>query len=359
MSEVYKLTVLGDDLTERTVELTPYYKEKIDSYLTKIDLNNTSSMQYGIVGQNKLGSFSEAVLKQMRSRNTDGIDTTLSVLVSELKNFDKSIRKWRFSHLFESVKNRIIRINDEYEKIEKTVKGIELQLEKQYETLSVDLKLLEKMFEQNKQCFEDLSLYIYAGELKLKDIEEKVLPELKREAHEKNDPDLIHRSQVLEEQSLRLDRRVHNLKLSKVVSMQLASQIRLIQSNNTALSDKLYSCMVNTLPLWRNQMILSLNIANSQQALDTQNTISKLVNRVLKKNSKVLNRSSSEIARESEKDIVNISTLQQLNKGLISTVHEVLNTQQEARLLRSQAESDLVKSELELSRLSSNLNTLN
>lgn len=352
MNEIHQLTILGDDLIERSVSITSAYREKVEIYKAKIDLNTTSSMQYGIVGQNKLGDFTEAVLKQMRSRNITGIDETLSLLVNELKAFDKAISKWSLRKLFEGNKKRIIRINSEYQKIESTISKIELKLEQQYQTLSVDLKLLEKMFDQNKECFQDLSFYIYAGESKLKELKEEILPNLKLES---NNSKSKHQVQIMEEQTLRLEKRLHNLKLSKIVSMQLASQIRLIQSNNTSLLDKLHSCIVNTLPLWRNQMILSLNVANSQQVLEAQNTISKIVNKVLRRNSKTLRRSSTQIARENERDIVNLYTLQRINGDLLTTVYDVLNIQQQSRRIRTTAESALINTEKELNLLTTSL----
>lgn len=358
MGELKRLTILSDDLTEKSVEITPSYQEPIDKFKSKIDLNNTSAMQYGIISQNQLGDFSEMVLRQMRSENAVGIDSTLNTLVLELKTFDKAISKWSICRLFESNKKRILRINNEYAKIERTVSGIEHQLEKQYQTLSVDLKLLEKMFEQNKQHFENLSLYIYAGELKSEELNKEILPRLKKEAIEKQDNQLQFEAQKLEEQTVRLDKRLHNLRLSKVVSMQLAAQIRLIQSNNTSLLDKLQSCMLNTLPLWRNQMILSLNIANSQQALEAQRTLSKFINKVLRRNSKTLRKSSSQIARETEREVVNLSTLQRINGDLLTTVYDVLNVQQEGRLIRGQAEASLLVAEKELSGLASGLENI-
>lgn len=355
MSDIHQLTILGDDLIEKSVTITPIQEKKIEFYKSKIDLNTTSAMQYGIVGQNKLADFSEAVLKQMRSKSVTGIDETLAVLIYELKKFDKSISKWSFWKLFESNKNRIVRVNSEYSKVEPIISKTELQLDRQYQTLSVDLKLLEKMFEQNKEYFEDISYYIYAGELKLKEINEDILPKLKSEGLVMEQSDLNTNAQKLEEQALRLDRRLHNLKLSKVVSMQLAAQIRLIQSNNTSLLDKLQSCIVNTLPLWRNQMILSLNVANSQQALEAQNTISKFVNKVLRKNSKSLRKSSVDIARESERDVVNLHTLQQINGDLLATVYEVVNVHEKSRQIRSTAEATLFNAEKELIQLTKTL----
>lgn len=358
MSELHRLTILSDDLIERSVDITPPYQELIDKFKSKIDLNNTSAMQYGIVSQNQLGAFSEMVLKQMRSKTTSGIDDTLSRLVLELKIFDKSISKWSIRRLFESNKKRIIRINNEYQKIEKTVSDIERQLDHQYQTLSVDLKLLEKMFEQNKQHFENLSLYIYAGELKSRELNDDILPRLKEEALEKQDNQLQFVAQTMEEQTTRLDKRVHNLKLSKVVSMQLAAQIRLIQSNNTSLLDKLQSCILNTLPLWRNQMILSLNVANTQQVSEAQRTLSKFINKVLRRNSRALRKSSSRIARESERELVGLSTLQGINGDLLTTVYDVLNVQQEGRRLRGQAEASLLVTEQELTQLAGGLENI-
>jgi len=351
MTHIHKLTLLGDDLIEKSVEVTPVYQQKINSYLSRIDLTNTGVVNFGIVGQNKLSSFSETVLKQMRSSNTNDIDNTLNKLTLELKVFDKAINGWSLKRLFEGTNKRIKRINAEYSRIEDTMQGIERVLEKQYRTLLVDLKLLEKLFDQNKQTYEDLSLYIYAGEIKLDEINEKILPELKRNKAE-NRIDMGGRIQKLEELVMYLERRIHNLRLSRVISLQLASQIKLIQSNNTGLVDKLYSCMANTIPLWRNQMILSLNVGNSQQAIETQNLISKFINKFLKRNNKTLMRSNRQLAQENVNTIVNLSTLQKINADLLQTVSSVINTQQEARRLKGSTENTLLNAERELVQLS-------
>lgn len=355
MGELRMVTVLSDDLTEQWVDITPSYQEQIDRFKSKIDLNSTSAMHYGIVSQNQLSAFSETVLKQMRARATVGIDNTLNILVLGLQSFDKSISRWSICRLFESDKKRILRVSNEYQKTEKTILSIERQLEQQHKTLSVDLKLLEKMFELNKQHFEDLSLYVYAGELKYKELNERTLPRLKKEALERQDTQLQFEVQRLEQQTVRLDKRVHDLRQSKVISMQLAAQIRLIQKNNTALLDKLQACMQNTLPLWRNQMILSLNVANTQQVLEAQRTLSEFINKVLLRNSKVLRKSSSQIARENEREVVDLSTLQHINGDLLTTVYEVLNVQQEGRRLRGQAEERLLVAEKELNQLARGL----
>lgn len=351
MGGLHKLTILGDDLIEKPVDITDKYRVQIDQFKSKIDLSNASVMQYGIVAQNQLGTFSDMVLKQMRLKTGIGVDSTLGSLIFELEHFNKSISRWSIFRLFESNRMRIIRINNEYKKIEKTIVGIERQLEQHYQTLSVDLKLLEKMFEQNKLHFESLSLYIYAGELKSEEINNEILPRLQREALEKQDNDLQQAARNMEEQLARLDKRMHNLKLSKVVSMQLASQIRLVQSNNASLLDRLQSCMLNTLPLWRNQMILSLNVANTQQILEAQHYLSKFINKVMRRSSKALRKSGSQIARENEREIINLSTLQHLNKDLLATVYDVLEVQQEARYLRGQAETSLLMVEKELAQL--------
>lgn len=351
MRESYQITVLGDDLIEKSIDINSSHQEQIMKIKSKIDLNNTSAMQYGIVSQNQLGTFSEVVLAQMRSENTIGIDTTLETLVSELRNFDRSISRWSILRLFESTEKRIHRINSGYKNTEEIIFDIECELEKQHKKLSVDLKVLEKMFEENKQHFENLSLYIYAGESRIEELCNNVLPSLKIESVEKNDEQLKFEIIRLEKQIERLKKRIQDLKLSKIVSMQLASQIRLIEQNNTLLLDKLQSCRMNTLPLWKNQMILSLNIAKTQQILRTQYSLSGFFNKILRRNNKSLQNVTSQITRDNEREEMGISTLQDINRGLLSNVYDVLNTEETNGQIRKEAETNLLLAKKELQEL--------
>lgn len=328
MNNLPQLPILGDDLIEISVEITTVHKKKIDQLKSHIDLSNTSIQHFGIVSQNQLGTFSEIVLKQIRSEEALGIDTTLTMLVSELERFDKSINRWSFFSILESTESKISRINNEYQNTAKIILSIERELEKQHKKLSVDQKILEKMFDENKSHFENISLYIYAGELKIKEIHEDILPRLKTDVLNLSNKELNVDPDQLEAQISRFENRLQDLKLSKIVSIQLATQIRLMQSNNAILIDKLQSCIINTLPLWKNQTVLSLNIAKSQQTLQTHGSLTKIINKLLIRNSKDLHKTTSQASKQKEEKVIELSTFKNINQNLLSSVNDALSAQQ-------------------------------
>ena len=332
-----------------TIELTAAEQEKVTVYKSKIDLSSKSNIiQYGASAQNQMVSFSENVLQQVRTKDLGAVGDTLSGLVAEIKTFDKAINKKGIFAFFQNLKRKIIHLKAEYTRIEKNMGQLEIQMEKHYQTLMKDINVFDRLFEQNGQYYRDLSLYIYAGEEKLKEVRENILPAMKTETEEKNDQQLIQKYNDLKQQVTQFDKKIHDLKLSRMISLQLAPQIRLIQNNSAVLMDKIHSSIVNTLPLWRNQMVLALGLVHSQQALDAQRAVSNATNQMLQRNSEMLRSSSTQIAIENERGIVDMETLHKVNTDLFATIDEVMRIQEDGREKRQAAEIELRKVENDL-----------
>jgi uncharacterized protein YaaN involved in tellurite resistance len=319
-------------LTIERTQLTPADEEKIVRYKTTINLaaaGKSHIIQYGAEAQHKMVSFSETVLSQVRNKDVGEVGDILSGLVTNLRTFDKSIHKPGILSFFQSLKKKILRIKAEYTKIEKNVVQVEHQLERHYQTLLKDIHLFDKLYEQNEQCFKDLSLYIYAGEDKLAETDrEKLSDTEKAQLHQ-------------------FEKKLHDLKLSRMISFQLAPQIRLVQSNSIVLMEKIQSSIVNTLPLWRNQMVLALGLVHTQQALEAQRAVTEATNQLLRRNSEILHTSSAQIAKENERSIVDVETLQKVNTELFATINDVMAIQQEGRQKRLAAEKELLTIEHE------------
>ena len=338
--------------TTEIVNLSPEEREKVELYKSKIDLGSKSNIiQYGAASQNQMVAFSEEVLRQVRTKDMGAVGDTLAGLVSDLKVFDKAISQSGFRSFFQQLRKKIIRIKAEYEKIEKNVVQVEVQLERHYQTMLKDINLFDKLFEKNEQHFRELSLYIYAGEEKLTEVKEQILSALQEEYNQNSDPQTEQKIKDLLQQIDQFEKKIHDLKLSRVISLQLAPQIRLVQNNSMVLMDKIHSSIVNTLPLWRNQMVLALGLVHSQQALEAQRAVTNATNQMLQRNSEMLRNSSAQIARENERSIVDIETLKKVNTDLFATIDEILKIQQEGRQKRQASEVELKKVEDELSKI--------
>lgn len=338
--------------SSETLVLTPEEKEKVELYKSKIDLNNKSCIiEYGSASQSKMVSFSETVLNQIRNKDMGGIGDVLSGLVSDLKTFDKSINKPKgFFGFINSLKKKAVYIKAQYSKMETNVVQVERQLEKHYQTLLKDIHLFDRLYEQNEQYYREISLYIHAGEEKIKEIEQNILPELKEQAENSNDPKDEQQYRHMDQQLNQFEKKIHDLKLSRMISLQLVPQIRLVQNNSSMLMDKIHSSIVNTLPLWRNQMVLALGLVHSQQALEAQKAVNDATNKMLQRNSEMLKTSSVKIAKENERSIVDIETLRKVNADLFTTIEDVLTIQKESREKRKLAEKELINVENEFKK---------
>ena len=327
----------------KTFVLTPEEKTKIEQYKSKINLDDRSSIiEYGAATQSKMVAFSETVLSRIKNKDLGFVGETLSGLVSDLKTFNHAInRPGGIMGFLMSLKKKVLYIKAEYSKIETNVVLVERQLEKHYQTLLKDIHLFDGLYEQNEQYYRELSLYIQAGEDKVKEMRQTVLPQLQAAAEQTGDPHLAQQHKNTEQQVGQFEKKLHDLKISRMISLQLAPQIRLVQNNSAMLMDKIHSSIVNTLPLWRNQMVLALGLVHSQQAFEAQKAVNDATNQMLQRNSEMLRTSSVKIAVESERSIVDIETLKKINNDLFATIDDVLKIQNESRLKRQAAEKEL------------------
>ena len=328
-------------------------KEAIDEFNGMIDINDsTQILQFGAAAQEKISKFSDSILEDVRTKNAGEVGDLLANLVSQIKSFDsdisKSNKRGLIAKIFSNAKKELDFIIAKYSKIEKNIDGIENKLEKDKIQMLKDITVFDTMYEKNLEYFKELSLYIIAGERKLKELREVELPKLVKQAEESKDQLDTQKVNDMENLINRFEKKIYDLKTTRIISIQMAPQIRLLQNNEAELAEKIQSSITNTIPLWKNQMVLALGINNAKQALKTQQAVSKLTNDMLVKNSETLKQGSVEIAEESEKAIVNVETLQKTNQNLIETLDKVIEIHKNGRIRRQEAEKTLEEIEKEL-----------
>lgn len=334
-------------------ELSEEEKEAIEEFNKKIDVNDaTQVLQYGVAAQEKISKFSDSILEDVKTKGAGDVGDLLANLVSEIKSFDNDVSgkksKGLFAKLFSSAKKEFDYVVARYSKIEKNVDVIEGRLEKDKLQMLKDITIFDTMYDKNLEYFKELSLYIIAGERKLKELREVELPKLKAEAEKSKDQLDVQKVNDMENVINRFEKKIYDLKTTRIISIQMAPQIRMLQNNESELVEKIQSSITNTIPLWKNQMVLALGINNAKQALKGQQEVSKLTNEMLVKNSETLKQGSIDIARESEKAIVNVETLQKTNQNLIETLDSVIKIHEEGRVKRAEAEKTLEDIEKEL-----------
>lgn len=328
--------------------LTPEEKKMVDDFVTQIDLNNSSVvLQFGAGAQKKIADFSETALSNVRSKDLGEIGELLSGVVYELKKFDEEEEKG-FLGLFKKGSNKIEAMKSKYDKAEVNINKICGVLEEHQIQLMKDTAMLDKMYDLNKNYFKELSMYILAGRKKLERARTEDLPKLMEKAQASNFPEDAQAVNDFVSLCDRFEKKIHDLELTRMVSIQMAPQIRLVQSNDTIMSEKIQSTLVNTIPLWKSQMVLALGINHSTQAAQAQREVTDMTNELLKKNAAVLKMATVETAREAERSVVDIETLKQTNESLISTLDEVVKIQTEGRQKRKEAEAELRRIEGEL-----------
>lgn len=355
---ISNLTQNSKEVTDEKIEKSLNYdelseseKKAVDEFITKIDvMDQNLVLQYGAKAQNKISAFSDNILEDVKTKDIGDTGELLANLVGEIKSFNSSIgtSKKGIFKLFNSAKKEISTIIAKYNKIEKNVDIIENSLEKNKVTLLKDIALFDTMYDKNLEYFKEISLYIIAGERKLEELKNKTLPAAKtkfEETHEQLDAQKI---QDLENQINRFEKKIYDLKTTRIISIQMAPQIRLLQNNDAELVEKIQSSITNTIPLWKNQMVLALGINNSKKALESQQAVSNLTNDMLKKNSETLKQGSIEIAEEAEKAIIDIETLKKTNQDLIETIDNVIKIHEEGHAKRMEAEAELENIEKEL-----------
>ncbi|MCR5800252.1 MAG: toxic anion resistance protein [Lachnospiraceae bacterium] len=331
--------------TQTTEDLTEDEKKVVNGYVNSIDLNNTQMvLQYGAGAQKKISDFSESALDSVRTKDLGEIGECLSSVVTELKSFDVEEEKG-FLGLFKKGANKVTAIRAKYDKAETNINNVIKVMENHQVTLLKDVAMLDEMYESNLKYFKELTLYILAGKEKLAVAKNEELPKLVKKAEESGLPEDAQAAKDYASLVDRFEKKIYDLELTRNISMQMAPQIRLIQNNDTIMSEKIQSTIVNTIPLWKSQMVIAIGLEHSQDAAKAQREVTDVTNDLLKKNAEALKIASIETAKESERGIVDIETLTQTNQTLIDTLDEVMKIQDEGRLRRAEAEKELVRIE--------------
>ena len=330
--------------------LSPEEKQQVEDFAKKIDLSNsTQILQYGAASQKKVADFSTSALENIRTKDLGEVGDMVTGLITELKGFDataeqpKGIFGW-----FKKAGNQVEELKLRYSKAETNVDKIESMLQDHQVQLLKDISMLDTMYERNLVYFKELTMYIIAGKKKLEQVRAEDLPKLVEKAQKSGLPEDAQAAKDLEDQCTRFEKKLYDLELTRNISVQMSPQIRLIQSNDTMMAEKIQTSIVNTIPLWKSQMVLALGLAHSQQAIDAQRAVTDMTNELLKKNAAALKQGTIEAAKESERGIVDIETLQQTNRSLIETLDEVVKIQTEGRAKRVAAEAELGRIEGEL-----------
>lgn len=329
--------------------LTEEERRTVDAFAQQIDLTNSAMvLQYGAGTQKKMADFSESALENVRSKDLGEVGELLSGVVKELKTFDEEEEKGGFFGIFKKASNKIETMKAKYAKAETNVNEIVKVLEKHQVQLMKDSALLDKMYELNLTYFKELSMYILAGKKKLAEVRGTQLQELLNKAKMSGFPEDAQAAKDLDSLCNRFEKKIHDLELTRMISIQTAPQIRLVQNNDTLMVEKIQSTIVNTIPLWKSQMVLALGVEHSAQAAAAQREVTDMTNELLKKNAEKLKMATIETAKESERGIVDMETLKATNESLISTLDEVMNIQREGRQKRQEAEEGLRSMEQEL-----------
>ena len=333
--------------------LTKEEKEAIDEFNRKLDItDSTQVLQYGVPAQEKISKFSDNILEDVKTKQTGETGDLLARLVSQIKSFDGDVKssnnKGFIAKLFTNAKKELDYIIAKYNKIEKNIDTIENGLEKDKLQMLKDISMFDTMYDKNLEYFKEISLYIIAGEKKLEELRTKVLPELQEQAKKSGEQLDVQKVNDMENMINRFEKKIYDLKTTRIISIQMAPQIRLLQNNEAELVEKIQSSITNTIPLWKNQIVIALGISNAKKALQSQQAVSKLTNDMLVKNSETLKQGSIQIAEESEKAIVNIETIQKTNQDLIETLDKVIEIHKNGRIKRQEAEVKLQEIEKEL-----------
>ena len=326
-------------------------KKMVNDFSKQIDIMETNSiLQYGATAQNKVADFSDNALKNVRTKDIDDIGDTLVDLVKELKGFEIDEKDGIFTKLFKKNANKIEAVKAKYDNANTNVDKIVKILENHQITLMKDISLLDQLYEKNLVNFKELTMYILAGYKRLEYIKEHDLKAALKKAEETGLPEDAQAANDLSEAINRFEKKLHDLELTRMVSIQMAPQIRLVQNNDTLMTEKIQSTLVNTIPLWKSQMLIALGIAHSKEAVKAQNEVSEMTNKMLKENAENLKMATIETAKESERGIVDIETLTETNKKLIETLEEVKRIQVEGREKRAAAQQELRRIETELQK---------
>ena len=331
-----------EEQVEELDVLTPEEKKMVADFAAKIDLRSSNAiLQYGAGAQKKIADFSESALENVKTKDLGEVGDMLAGVVTELKSFDEEEEEKGIFGFFKKGGNKLANMKAKYDKAEVNVNKICDALEGHQIQLMKDIAMLDKMYELNTTYFKELSMYIAAGKKKLQDVAATELPELEAKAARSGLPEDAQAVNDLNALCNRFEKKIHDLELTRTISLQMAPQIRLVQSNDTVMSEKIQSTLVNTIPLWKSQMVLAIGVENSSRAAKAQREVTDMTNELLRKNAEKLKLATVETAKESERGIVDIETLKATNESLISTLDEVMKIQQEGKEKRRTAEAEL------------------
>lgn len=335
---------------EEVPVLTPEEQKMVNDFAAKIDIENTNQiLQYGAGTQKKMADFSDTALENVKTQDLGEIGELISNVVGELKDFDVQ-EEGKFFGFFRKQTSKIENLKNKYDKAQANVEKITDSLQQHQVRLMKDSAMLDKMYEQNLNYFKELTMYILAGKKKLEETRNGKLAEMKNKAALSGLPEDAQAARDLDEKCSRFEKKLHDLELTRTIAMQTAPQIRLIQNNDTVMVEKIQTTIVNTIPLWKSQMVLALGIAHSAEAAQAQRQVTDITNELLRKNAETLYMATVEIAKESERGIVDLETLQKTNADLIQTLDDVMRIQMEGRQKRQAAEMEMHRMEEELKR---------
>ena len=358
VQEAPKLEVTDEEVEAKAAEvkkldisaLSPAEQAAVHEFAGKIDILNTEQvMNYGAAAQKNISEFSDAALNTVRTKDLGEVGDMLSDLVVELKgmNFSQEEKKG-LKGLFKKGGQNIASLKAQYDKAEVNVDKIVESLENHEVTLMKDITLMDKMYERNEEYMKELTMYILAGKLRIEQLRNEELPKMKAAAEKSGNAEDAQKANDFANMIGRFEKKIHDLELTRVVSIQMAPQIRMIHNNDNLMSEKIQSSIVNTIPLWKNQMVMALSIYHSEQAAKAQNEVTEVTNKLLEENAEKLHQGSVAVAKESERGIIDLETLKKTNQELIDTLEEVKQIQNEGRARREQAEIELGQIEGEL-----------
>lgn len=339
---------LESDL-EESAKLTPEEKEQVDAFVEKIDITNSAAvMNYGVATQRKLADFSQSTIEKVKTNDMGEVGDLLTGLITELKGFDIEDNEKGLKAFFKKSTNKLTALKAKYSSIETNVTAVSRELEKHQVTLLKDIDILDKMYDLNLSYFKELTMYILAGKQKLEQVRNNELKDLQAKAEASGLPEDAQKAKDLADKCNRFEKKIYDLELSRNIALQTGPQIRLVQSADTEMAEKIQSTIVNTIPLWKNQMVIALGVEHSNQAARAEREVNDMTNELLKKNADKLKTAVTESAKEAERGIVDIETLKHTNETLISTIDEVISIQQNGSARRHEAEKELNELEITL-----------
>ena len=330
--------------------LTPEEQAAVLAFVERIDIHNSETvLKYGNAAQTKISQFSDKILEDVKTKDTGAISDMLTNLVAELKGFDVDEgKKGGFLGLFKKAGNSITQLRAKYDKVEENVAQIILSLQNHQKQLISDCKMLDELYAQNEQYYHELTLYIIAGEMKLKKLREEELPPMLAKAQQTADPADAQAANDFSQLIERFEKRIHDLKLTRMVSVQMGPQIRLMQNNDNVLAERIQSTIANTIPLWKSQMVIAMGMQHAESALNAQKSVTDMTNELLRSNAERLKMGTIETAKEAERGVVDIETIRTANTALIDTLTEVQKIQREGAQKRAAASIELGRLEKEL-----------